>query len=304
MTSSKGIYRIAMRVSDRSAQVVRVVKKALNINVSYAYNNFVIKLPADHLLPDYRISHKLYDRFLPHMAQYLSKGDVVVDVGANCGDTLAGMCDVNPTLKFICIEPDDAFFDLLQENTAKIISVYPGIDITLINKFVGKSVSNVVLAGSNGTKKAIRIDGAQAIKAVSLDDILSNAGIDSVRLIKSDVDGFDYDVIESGNIYLSKCSPIIYFECQLDEPYQKDRFCSLIDNIDIVCGYHNFAIFDNFGELIVTTRDRQVIYQFIEYVWKQNILRTTRTIYLYDILAFKDIDATLVSSVINDYVSY
>ena len=58
-----------------------------------AHAGYQLCLPKDHLLPHYQREHRLYDRFLPFVARALPAGTAAIDVGANCGDTLAAMDD-------------------------------------------------------------------------------------------------------------------------------------------------------------------------------------------------------------------
>jgi len=69
-------------------------------------------------------------------------------------------------------------------------------------------------------------------------------------------------------------------------------------------GYTDWAIFDNFGQLLFRANDLSHVFQLFEYVWRQNINQSTRTIYYFDILASKQTDAPLIDKVLNDYVSY
>jgi hypothetical protein len=79
-----------------------------------------IVLPHGHKLPIYQQQCPQYDRFLPHIAKYLPSNSFVVDVGANCADTLAGMINANPSLNFLCIEADDYFYQYLTSNVSEI----------------------------------------------------------------------------------------------------------------------------------------------------------------------------------------
>jgi len=81
-------------------------------DIDYSIGHYSIKLPYGHNLPGFQRNHPHYDRFLPHLAKYLPGGSFVVDVGANCGDTFAGMFNENPSLNFVCVEAD-AFFSII-----------------------------------------------------------------------------------------------------------------------------------------------------------------------------------------------
>ena len=271
-------------------------------DTEYEFTNFSILLPADHLLPTYQKEHKLYDKFLPHISQYLETNSTVVDVGANCGDTVAAMYDMNKNLTYICIEPDEAFFDYLQKNILRIKEIDKNAKIQTIKSFVGKNINAISLEGSGGTKKAIVGENENPISTKLLDDILLFNKILNIRLLKSDVDGFDYDVIDSAESNIKSYLPIIFFECQLDHISQKKGYEKTIANL---CsqGYTDWIIFDNFGEIVLRTGDIQQIFQLFEYVWRQNIKHSSRTIFYYDVLTFTKKDNILINKVINDYIS-
>jgi FkbM family methyltransferase len=139
--------------------------------VEHAYGNVAITLPADHALPAYQRQHRLYDRFLPHLVQHLDAGSVVVDVGANCGDTVAAMYANNPSLNYVCVEPDQGFFDLMVRNVEKIAANDPDASIRCVQSLIGKAVSSAVLEGSAGTKKAKLAELPGAMRSVTLDSL-------------------------------------------------------------------------------------------------------------------------------------
>ena len=58
------------------------IKSVFDIPKRYAYKNFSIVLPANHMLPIYQRAYPKYDKFLPHLVQYLQPKDTVIDIGA------------------------------------------------------------------------------------------------------------------------------------------------------------------------------------------------------------------------------
>jgi hypothetical protein len=175
---------------------------------------------------------------------------------------------------------------------------FPSINVITVKSLIGKNISNVVLEGKSGTKHAV--PGSGKMNCKSLDEILSDITIPPVVLLKTDVDGFDFDVINSSRGLLIEQQPIIFFECQTDFEYQKEDFETTILDLSLM-GYDNWTIFDNFGALLLSTRDIQQIYCLMEYVWLQNIKKATRTIYYFDILASTDKHIPLLETILNDY---
>lgn len=290
---------LIIKIADKVRSHIRRIKAILNLDTEYKLDDFSIVLPADHALPTYQTKHRRYDRFLPFLSKYIKSGSTVIDVGANCGDTVAAMFAANKTLSYICIEANSYFFSYLERNANRMKAKSNSTSIKLINSFVGKDITNVTLEGSVGTKKAILGGGGHRSK--TLDSLVLDEEPTSIRLLKSDVDGFDYDIINSAQIILTKHSPILFFECQLDHEFQKFGYTSMLTEL-VSQGYENFFIFDNFGELLFTTKNISDVNQLIEYVWRQNALRATRTIYYYDIISSKNNDADLINNAVSAYI--
>ena len=273
-------------------------QKILGIKREYAYRYFSIMLPADHRLPIYQHQHPKYDRFLPHIAKKIAANATIIDVGANCGDTLAGMASENAASKYICIEPDQAFHDELVSNIIRIKKCHPDLDVVTLKHLVGKRMLNVSLEGVGGTKHAVVGKGTQSSKP--LDEILAGIACPAVKLLKIDVDGFDYDVIDSAPNLLASQHPILFFECQCDFEYQKKGFEKTIAWLKTI-DYSDWTVFDNFGEIMLRTDDVQQLFQLLEYIWKQNTKAATRTIFYYDILAGTRADAGFIDDALATY---
>lgn len=276
----------------------RKVLGRLGIKRTFIINGNPISLDYAHKLPDYQKRHPLYDRFLPHLASYLQKNSVVIDVGANVGDTLCGMAGANKTLQYICIEADNDFFDDLKKNSEILKNKLNCLNITLVKQFIGNDIDSVNLSGSGGTKHA-EIGGN--IKSKTLYQVVFDLkiSIDRVRLIKTDVDGFDWDVIRSAYNLLGN-HPYIYFECQYDNSGQLNSYKEMFDEL-LKIGYVNYSIFDNFGQYICTLSDSKNIVELLDYVANQNFKNHTRTIFYYDILAYSQRDVNTVQAILDDY---
>jgi FkbM family methyltransferase len=294
MTTHTAKSELFSKIVRRLKRKIRQLSKA---PILYQYKDFSIKLPSNHLLPEYQKTHPKYDRFLPHLAKYATAAETIVDIGANVGDTLAGMAEKNPTSNYICVEPEDSFFKHLEENIGRIKKSITGLKIQTIKALVGKNISNVSLDGKGGTKHAV-IDNEGGIKSLPLDEMIPNAL--SVRILKSDVDGFDYDVLDSSMSVIEFHKPIIFFECQYDFEYQKDGYLKTLKRLESV-GYCDWTVFDNFGEVVVRTNDMSVLSQLMNYVWQQNVGNATRTIHYFDVLTVQTRDSSLIDKVLSEY---
>jgi FkbM family methyltransferase len=265
----------------------------------HRYRDFSILLPPDHMLPHYQRTHPNYDRLLPHLAKYIDQEACIVDVGANVGDTLAGMVETNATSTYVCIEPDDGFFELLTKNIERIKASKPGLSAIASKNLVGKAVSDVQLQGDGGTKHAV-VGREGSLKSRTLDDILTEHAIQNVRLLKSDVDGFDFDVLDSASSTISTCKPLLFFECQTDHAFQKQGYETTLRSLETI-GYTEWVLFDNFGAVLLRADAVNQFAGLLEYIWKQNLGLGTRTIFYVDILAAVSADKPLIDAVLAEY---
>jgi FkbM family methyltransferase len=208
------------------------------------------------------------------------------------------MVQENASSKYICIEPDQNFFDGLALNINRMKKYQPNLDVVAFKHLVGKSISNVSLEGVGGTKHAVVGKGTQTAKP--LDAILAGITCPPVKLLKIDVDGFDYDVIDSAPDLLMSQHPILFFECQYDFEYQKSGFEKTITWLKSI-DYTDWIVFDNFGEIMLRTGDIQQLFQLMEYIWRQNKNAATRTIFYFDILASSSKDSGFISDALSTY---
>lgn len=272
--------------------------KYFNFKQKFIIGNNIIMLTSDHKLPDYKKKFTYYDNFLPFLSKYLTKNSIVVDVGANVGDTLYSIVNKNNNLQFICIEADQKFYNYLVMNVKNLTINNPNIKITTVKKFIGNKINNVYLSGKNGSKKAL--PGGK-IKSKRLDTVLHQLKIDphKISLIKSDVDGFDYDIIKSSYQFI-KHKPLLFFECQLDNKMQYFEFLDLFKEL-ISKKYKHFIFFDNYGQYICKCSDITSINDLLNYTLFQNYEKSKRTIYYYDVLAYDNKKSFLISKIINEY---
>lgn len=296
-----GASKVKLHVSRMIDRAILDVKSVLNIGETIHSNGTAISLTPGHALQFHQKSHPLYDRFLPFLAHRLRADDAVVDVGANCGDTLSSMHAANPHLEFVAIEPDQQFFGLLEQNAARLEASPVGLKAHLVQSLVGQEVAGATLVGSGGTKKAVMDAGAgQTHQSRPLDEILESLNIASIRLLKSDVDGFDFDVINSAEKTLRTSHPLVFFESQIDHDFQREGLVATLGMMESL-GYSYWVLFDNFGSPVLRTSDRASAKQLIEYPWKKRHVTPWPTIYYCDVLAATEADRPFVDAVVDAY---
>lgn len=290
---------ILKRILKKIIWYVRILLTNLKIKRKYRIGKSYIMLDYTSKLPDYQNSFPFYDRFLPHFAKYLSLNSIVIDIGANVGDTVVSMINSNLNLKYICIEADKHFFSYLEKNISALLKQFPNLQVKLIQEFVGKNLNNVKLEGKFGTKHA-KLGGK--ITSKTLDNILKELFNDykQISLIKTDVDGFDYDVIRSGIKSISH-NPFLYFECDYSNKYQLNEYKKLFFELKQK-GYNRFTFFDNYGHYLCDTDQLNLINNLLDYAaTKKLYLKNNKTINYYDVLAYNNNKSKLVLQAIKKY---
>ena len=209
-------------------------------------DNKKIILPPGHLLSLYESVYPKYDRFLPTVIGKIKENEVIIDIGANIGDTLFRLLNINTRPYYYCIEADNFFFEYLQKNK-KSLDVNIQNKIILIKTFVGDQLQGNLSETTTGTKSLIESD--LGIKSKKLDDIIMEYKIKNIKLIKVDVDGFDYNILFSAINELKNNKPDIFFEYMPLDESGKKNYLRLIEKLNEI-GYSNWTMLDNYGTII------------------------------------------------------
>lgn len=209
-------------------------------------DNKKIILPPGHLLSLYESVYPKYDRFLPTVVGKIKENEVIIDIGANIGDTLFRLLNINTKPFYYCIEADNFFFEYLQKNK-KSLDVNIQNKIILIKTLVGDQLKGNLSETTTGTKSLIQSD--LGIKSKKLDDIIIEYKIENIKLIKVDVDGFDYNILFSALNELKNNKPDIFFEYMPLDELGKKNYLRLIEKLNEI-GYSNWTMLDNYGSII------------------------------------------------------
>ncbi|CAN5280780.1 hypothetical protein BH09BAC3_BH09BAC3_22050 [soil metagenome] len=262
----------------------------------YLVGNYEIDLPANFSLPEYQKKFKLYDRFLPVLVHEFSSGSTIIDIGANIGDTAIAMLATCKS-KIVCVEPSDIFFPYLQKNLS-YLTVEDKERVTTIKAFIGTGEISGTLDHFESTA-SIKVDrNVNTVSYVPLDNL--TAGIQDVILIKTDTDGFDFDVIKSAIKTLGSSEPILFWENEISEDFQLKGFTELYSLLT-QNSYNHIYIFDNFGNLISEETNFDSLKNINDYIYSMKKNNTARTIYYTDIMASTKKNHQAVNSAINRY---
>ena len=146
------------------------------------------------------------------LKKVICKGDVFLDIGANCGALTLVAASLIGNGKVYAFEPSPNVRERLQAN----INLNPDLKdiIKIISEGLGLNKSQVFYNedpnyrgnGSLYEKQGIPVE------VLSLDEWVAREKLEKVDVIKIDVEGMEYDVLVGGKSVLETHHPLIYFE--------------------------------------------------------------------------------------------
>jgi len=143
-------------------------------------------------------SDKIYHRYI----EYLKKGGIVIDIGANIGafSVLSARC--NKGVRVYSYEPFEENYHLLKEN-----AITNGIEkqIHTFNQAVGNAKEErVIFADRVDSMSSLygKVGKEMLIKVVSLKDVFVDNNIQTCDFLKVDCEGAEYEIFYSAPKYI------------------------------------------------------------------------------------------------------
>lgn len=260
-----------------------IKKTALRWQRHYTIGMFKLRIPPGHSLPLFSEYYPQYDRFLPLLAAELAPHEVIVDVGANIGDSLFAMLPHHEG-PFVLVEGSPFFLEYLHNNLT-LLDKETRDRIHLAPVLAGTGELSGSLSHTDGRTASRLPEAENPIPTQSIDQITHNKG--SIGLIKADTDGFDWDVLLSAKGTIAQDEPLLFWENEVFEPFQKDGYHRLYAALK-EWGYTYFAIFDNYGALMMELEGTEGLNSLCDYLLNMNKGKSVRTLFYVDILAYTE----------------
>ena len=222
------------------------------VRLSDGDNHLYMLAPADHPIELFRTQHPLYDRRLPLLSSLVSEakpGSVMIDVGANIGDTAALCRLAGCKLEIIAVEPSDTYLGYLNLNRVNSPDLFKNVHP--VRAFIGPPGAKLQLVEQNGTG-SVRYEAVISTELI-VEDIPPTIGFSqlsgrSVSLVKTDTDGFDAEILLSNIHWLREMRPIIWSEADVSPAANSSVWRTVLEELQ---ESHRWAcIFDNFGFLV------------------------------------------------------
>lgn len=204
-------------------------------------------LPWSHRLPDYARVSPEYGQNLPQLAALLHEGGEpvgVIDVGANVGDSALQILAATEA-RVLCVEADAYFLEFLEINVGgdDRVAVEPSMLTTGATD--GEAKAPVRAAGTTRFEAG---ESTETLPSLSTEELrLRHPDFAGVRLVKSDTDGYDVQLIPALASAWADTRPVLFFEY--------DHALSRLAGNDplamwpalVALGYTEVAIWDNGG---------------------------------------------------------
>jgi FkbM family methyltransferase len=202
-----------------------------------------------------------YDRLTELIIRQRAKIDgVFIDVGCHGGDILRVMMQEAPAATFLAFEPiPEMYADLVKEFESHNVQLY---NLALSNS-AGVTTFNHVLTNPaySGLRRRQYETGTEEISVIevktdALDSVLDAAGISKVNLIKVDVEGAEWLVLEGAEKAIKRSKPVIIFEHGLGgaDCYGKGPE-DLYELLVMICGMRISLLHDYLLNRAVLTRE-------------------------------------------------
>ena len=211
-------------------------------------------LPPDHDLPFYQRRDPTYDAYAERLVAELAAGAermLVIDLGANVGDTAVACLGAAPNVDVVAVEGLPSFATYLRRNTEAY-----GDRCRVVESFVGPVAGvtdrGFVTTGTSTGRFARGAESGEPVDAfVSPEDLLADVDDYDQVTWKSDIDGLDVHVlVQHWEVIHGRCDTL-WFEfdppAALGDPADVDRLVDLL-----AASGREVDVYDNLGRRIVT----------------------------------------------------
>lgn len=126
----------------------------------------------------------------------------IIDAGANVGLASIYFANKYPKASVYCVEPEKSNFDLLKQNVAGYKNIHPLKNA--ISNVAGEVINVVDTGGGNWAFRTEAVESSQdkkvndSARTITITDIIKQYGIDTIDILKVDIEGAEAQLFESG----------------------------------------------------------------------------------------------------------
>lgn len=203
-------------------------------------------LPWSHRLPDYAAAGPGYGQNLVRLAAVLAEAGplTVLDIGANVGDSAVQILHAADG-KVLCVEADVAYLEFLHRN----VDADERVDVVEALLAVGDAASARTAVRTGGTTRfadGVEAGSGDAMPTITPAELRERfPAFAGLRLVKSDTDGYDVNLVPAVAAEWADARPVLFFEY---DPYltrlagfDPAQVWSDLESL----GYRHVAVWDN-----------------------------------------------------------
>ncbi|MDA8893147.1 FkbM family methyltransferase [Hyphomicrobiales bacterium] len=162
------------------------------------------------------------------MSQFISEGDIVVDIGANIGTTVLSLSkQVKETGRVIAFEPQSLMAQCLQTNltinNVTNVCVYTS---AVSDKNGWAFINDTDFSDLGRYGEAGISENGTRVSTLKLDEV----EVSKCNLVKVDVESHEWEVIQGGKVFLKKHKPVIFIEAKKEVDGTKKYLKWLFEN--------------------------------------------------------------------------
>lgn len=122
--------------------------------------------------------------------------NLIVDAGANIGSVAIQLSRSFPAADIFAFEPVKNTFELLLENTNTLDKIHcEQLALGAIKETIELSLNSESTINSLKVSNSVDIIGKERIQVIRLEDFLNTLDINKVDILKIDVEGFEFEVL-------------------------------------------------------------------------------------------------------------
>lgn len=188
------------------------VHSALRRERHHRIGGRVAVLPPGHRLPWFQSLFPSYDTFAEPLLRAVAEGKqrpLLIDVGANVGDTTLMAVGVVPGIQVRAVEGNPEFVHYLRANTSHL-----GGQVETIDRFVSVPTDQPLAYSHTGSTGGFRTAEAagEGYGVVTVEQLLDGTDAHDLTIWKSDTDGLDIAILLREWKRIEPACEVIWFE--------------------------------------------------------------------------------------------
>lgn len=229
----------------------RIARRGFRISTKLVIGSESIILPPEHLLTDYQRLYPQYDSyFLPFFSLMSSRyieGGVLVDIGANVGDTSLAVLSRWPKISVIAVEGSPYFLKYLRKNFES------SQQVRIVDRFVTHKQGSWKILKNRGTAHLVEVDPHKDVvntrETITPAEILGLVEPGNFCIWKSDTDGYDIPILLGSFDEITTSCEVLWIEFDpvgnLSTPTDVQNLIDRLATLPL-----EIVLFDNFGHLM------------------------------------------------------